>query len=1114
MKYRKSQISLYIIIGMVILLYFYLNWTMDTTIIKPDSEEFIRKQLSEEGQVQAVNNYVRSCLRSSAMGPINEISLMGGSLMDSGSRWYDNVQYFYRCSENGKGCINKLPSKISVQQELKSLVLANMRECVDIKLLSSLGPSSFGDMDLELTIGDASITMSLNFPFWIETNQSRLFFDNFEDQVFVPLGFALDIGHDILNQYNTEGYIDSSEYLFNARELSVVMHKPHPDTVISLTNENFTFDFGIKGGHSSANHTGSCVYGSVSALNVEAVDCISNKGKFHEGDYNKLNINKLGCCLSNGQCSITDNNSCKGLFDEDYFCSGLACSNMDCVVGNTTWKHGESWCEYEGISGKGSDLIGSRHFVNRCIEGKVVIEECKDYREEICSQNYINYGDEIFSQAICRPNRWQDCQKCESQTCCEDRSTRDCYWIPDRCVPYVPPGFKTWDYSGTAQCALNNEIIECEDFECLENWMNLSYRGCYMGGDCGNYLNTEYALTRSGYYVIGHEVSSKYLDPIEGQNTVNWSYLKSERGILSDTRSRGITPGFITLISNGIHMLDLLSNYNLSDYVDLNSSINTSVIGVSMCLPSQAPEDNYNCFDCYDSDYPCTEYKCRSLGSHCEYRDIKGIGQCYHYVPDDNDIPKIDITNITIKVKLDEERDIALDFDNTSLLNITGARLIRSFEPGDRLFLNVDTVEDTICRASFLPGSAFHSLSPASFSADEFSNTHELEVYLSDYYDLFSRFSGMFGVSSISELMSTLVEFKSKLEYLQITYPQVARFSQGYYPIIKPIVDKYLNPKLEEYVSLIISEHFQSRYYLFIKCKDRAGNENETFISMKIASPGNDIVSPTIIGSEPQNSSLIKNDSVIRFSVFTDEYASCRFDTSISSISQTVGSQAQEFNDMCCEMECPSSEYDVTFNGTYGCMGKINQSELNNVSEINSIRVRCYDQPDKVDVFDVEDFLILSPTYNGCWLFDGITEYKLICVANDTRCDWVLPDTYSNDSKVWCFEGNVNFNTDYFLNISVSEDLAVYDSGPEGIVNESKIWVEFDNKFNHYNVSCAYTNNASYAFYSMLRVDNMSSGTFGFYSEPNSNETNYNIRCSDIYGHNVEENISFFRSEY
>ncbi|MEK6940667.1 MAG: hypothetical protein AABW49_02095 [Nanoarchaeota archaeon] len=166
----------------------------------------------------------------------------------------------------------------------------------------------------------------------------------------------------------------------------------------------------------------------------------------------------------------------------------LACISLDCSDTESfefspssggEKKHGESWCVYDYQPGAGSDRPGSRHYRHSCIAGKEMVEDCRDYREDICIQGVIgqealmtleglrtNGGD--YVQAACRDNRWEECIKLSNKGECDNEDLFDCFWLegtltnitkpfttnvgreevvtpPGACVPQVPPGLVHWN---------------------------------------------------------------------------------------------------------------------------------------------------------------------------------------------------------------------------------------------------------------------------------------------------------------------------------------------------------------------------------------------------------------------------------------------------------------------------------------------------------------------------------------------------------------------------------------------------------------------------------------------------------------------------------------------
>ena len=106
------------------------------------------------------------------------------------------------------------------------------------------------------------------------------------------------------------------------------------------------------------------------------------------------------------------------------------CRRTDCVDSDGHKRiNGESWCINDGNSGDGKDLVGSRYFREVCSDGKVRVEPCADFRNEICIQGAIKTSAGDFSTAECIVNRWQDCVLQNDKKDCTNIDKRDCLWI-------------------------------------------------------------------------------------------------------------------------------------------------------------------------------------------------------------------------------------------------------------------------------------------------------------------------------------------------------------------------------------------------------------------------------------------------------------------------------------------------------------------------------------------------------------------------------------------------------------------------------------------------------------------------------------------------------------
>ena len=118
-------------------------------------------------------------------------------------------------------------------------------------------------------------------------------------------------------------------------------------------------------------------------------------------------------------------------------CKSLACTDLEQSKKDTSgndinpWmsvdrrENGESWCEYQSKTGNGDDLVGSRHYLHRCVDGKEIVEGCDERRagttKSICIQNTLpgeligeNQDDRTYAR--CVPNSWEQCLQANVET--------------------------------------------------------------------------------------------------------------------------------------------------------------------------------------------------------------------------------------------------------------------------------------------------------------------------------------------------------------------------------------------------------------------------------------------------------------------------------------------------------------------------------------------------------------------------------------------------------------------------------------------------------------------------------------------------------------------------
>ena len=256
----------------------------------------------------------------------------------------------------------------------------------------------------------------------------------------------------------------------------------------------------------------------------------------------------LGSICSNASGAVYGN----------YMCSDLNCKNAPANVGTQDRRNGEAWCVYDGFIGDGKDIVGSRHWKYYCVNGKVKVEPCGDFRNGICVQSEIDSGGGKFSNAACRLNQALECVSYNADTESSDdelsekcQENSDCIlkhmdfgkeYEFDVCTPKYPIGFDMKDNAETAESICHQANFECTKVEekTYTGWKCIAGCDCdsvkftqqmndYCKslGDCGGNVNVLGHLDK-GYKVkidgktttkidIDLNQYSKYTEPVAGQ---------------------------------------------------------------------------------------------------------------------------------------------------------------------------------------------------------------------------------------------------------------------------------------------------------------------------------------------------------------------------------------------------------------------------------------------------------------------------------------------------------------------------------------------------------------------------------------------------------------------
>ena len=962
---KRGQITVFIILGLLLLIstsiFYYIKYI--------SSEPVKRAGLFPTAyEPQTLKLYVETCLGDVSQEPILQIIEQGGTLNFSPGNyvWYNQEQYNLWCyNEQNHGCINNLIFRQDIERELGKEIEKRLPGCVDLSLFENQGYTvEAGKPSITTRIGLSDVTIILNYPITLTKDDFFIDIPLYTTKISSPLGKMYILANEIVNQEIAHGFFDQDQWMIdNGASFIIRKHKPYPDTVYSihakqlLNNQPLIFRFALQG------------QDTISQLpNIE------------------LPVQQNGCCYNRYDTSCFKNapeQSCslKGAsYDPSRSCiceakttfSDELCNNKPCNPCQNTYEfsrkqftgqtrqHGESWCSYDSVvqsvtANPGLAYVGSRSYKHSCMNGQELIEECRDFREELCTES----TNTTKAKSACRVNRWQDCSFCKTKGCCEDASLRDCYWsgwldTQSKCHPNYPPGFRHWQGGGAEICNQATEFKICNALSCPNKWIDDTSIYCNFMGDCGNYRNIADDIGYGGFF------NTDPLDRVRNYVYQEPGFNKNPREIGSkpfslplDTRNQAkIIPRFKStieklpaLLSAALNVIDYLLSLSISDFLNpFTPDPELRVVDYSFCNTWNAPLTN-KCEECNDDPLkPCSEYRCKSLGQQCQFISNKGSGSCILPPQTDQEPPIITFHPGSLAEGLSATQT-SISPGGTTIKGYDIAPKIKPYIP---FTFGIETSEPSLCKLSMLPHIDYYSMAPIFFGEQSFSINHSISLRLPPGIVVPERVFSYLDIDSLkqmtgylSDLSGTYQRYRSKYRselafYRTVTGIDMVSIMDNIFitflRIIQPIVDRI--PFIRELADILLTQFEENGYYLFIKCTDEAGNVNDEdfFIKFAIDTETADTIPPIFLSSEPENNSKIGvTTQFIPMTVYQNEPSDCKIDE-----------KDLPYDLMTQEMNCVSSYYETSpqNGGSYECEITIPFDQQNITRYI-----RCRDNP-------------------------------------------------------------------------------------------------------------------------------------------------------------------------
>ncbi|MFT4297645.1 MAG: hypothetical protein ACMXX5_00455 [Candidatus Woesearchaeota archaeon] len=876
----RSQISIFFILGMLFILLIAL-YIFSLSVLSPEISERHIKDLELEFNRQALENYVNYCIVNETSNILKQLGVNGGTLnqteTERHSRLYYGESYRKLCvnMEGSRYCINRILTLDDMENEIAEKILENLDNCIDFDYFKDRGYIiTKGNKSMQVKITDRGLTFNLNYRINMAIESQEITAEQFYASIEHPLGMVYKLVMDIINSETAYGFFDKDEWMQDNNMLfSIQKKRPYPYILYSIhADQDFTFKFSIETEDQASRAGRNYLY------DLEYGCCYIKQTCFKNAD-------QYTCRKKGGVYEINSNCICRTSFAGSALPS---ISYKDCGER----KNGESWCVNE-------QGIGGRSIVHSCHDGENFIEECKDFNEEIC----VESSQDGLAKASCKINRWHDCTRCDTTECCENDILRDCKWMPieyqviiesdsGQCVPKVPPGFRFWDGAGQEVCNIGTRYARCNGFSCDQSWVQYTADYCSSLGSCGINKNYNGILTTSGYLNTDPRHRASFTEKAIPFISTN---RKQDTLIFSEEReSIEMIPALITAWLN---------------YLDDASRGREIILDYSFCGLWQQPLEDQMCNKCNENGI-CSEYKCYSLGQSCIYKEENGYPICEFKSDSGQEIE----INFRAEYDYDEK---TIDIAGKTLNGFEISNLIHPYE---LINFGITTNVETKCKITYMPQLRFTETPAIWFGKPEFAREHNVAFRLPEKITIPEKLYENLNITSIQELYEIIITEYNLLEDL---------FSTSFVEIIRKF-NEFIENKdyLIELLRLSISGIDNNKYYVFLRCSDQSGQENQepVFISFEIDEDFHDTEPAKLLSSYPANQSRL---SALPYPlhIFLNKPAECKyseFDTSYALMEH--------------EFECETSRLRLSSiaGGSYECRTS---------SDIPELYIKCKDNP-------------------------------------------------------------------------------------------------------------------------------------------------------------------------
>ncbi len=238
---KRSQITAFIIVGLVIVLLFGL-----LMYIQSAREEYhIKESIFDTSEIEY---YIQLSIDQAAEDSLLFTGLMGGNY--DLNRTYDTETYFVNYLYDGQ--VSYLPSLDRIEEDMEAFVDYVLPFYINLAVFEEKGYDiKLGNVSTDVVITQNAVDFIVDYPISVEMGDRKKTLEKFKTTFDVRLGYIYHVAENIVNQqFEDPGWIDVT-YLDGLKAMQSDLSYLSEDTVLfalqdKLSEKPFYFIFVLK----------------------------------------------------------------------------------------------------------------------------------------------------------------------------------------------------------------------------------------------------------------------------------------------------------------------------------------------------------------------------------------------------------------------------------------------------------------------------------------------------------------------------------------------------------------------------------------------------------------------------------------------------------------------------------------------------------------------------------------------------------------------------------------------------------------------------------------------------------------------------------------------------